>query len=119
MYQRGFLVNARRFSGFLKKGIIDDQCSSHMHTYVYCDAFVNARSKSSRVEERREDGLRLRDCYVTVSARCAPPGNEPTRLELEHCHPYLVAEVGLLGRVEVVITLGRIAHDAWLRAAGW
>ena len=67
----------------------------------------------------RADGLRLRDCYVTAAVRCAPPGNKPSRSELDNCRPYLAAEVRLLERVRVVITLGRIAHESWLQAAGW
>jgi len=65
------------------------------------------------------DGLRLRDCYITAAARCAPPSNRPLRIELERCRPYLAAEIGLLPRVRVVVTLGRIGHEAYLRASGW
>lgn len=67
----------------------------------------------------RDDGLALADCYITAAARCAPPGNKPSRAELERCRPYLADDVRLLTRVRVVVTLGRIAHDAWLKAAGW
>jgi uracil-DNA glycosylase family 4 len=73
---------------------------------------------SRPASERRDDGLRLRDCYVTAAGRCAPPDNRPTRDELARCRPYLVAEHALLERVRVVVTLGRIAHEAWLRASG-
>ena len=67
----------------------------------------------------RDDGLTLSDCYITAAARCAPPGNKPRRVELERCRAYLAADVRLLAQVRVVVTLGRIAHDGWLRAAGW
>lgn len=67
----------------------------------------------------RDDGLALRDCYITAAARCAPPGNQPTPQELQNCRPYLAAELRLLWRVRVVLALGRVGHDAWLRAAGW
>ncbi|HYK81502.1 MAG TPA: uracil-DNA glycosylase [Gemmatimonadales bacterium] len=67
----------------------------------------------------RQDGLTLTDCYIAAAARCAPPANKPTRGELERCRPYLAAELRLLRRVRVVVTLGRIAHENWLRAAGW
>jgi uracil-DNA glycosylase len=67
----------------------------------------------------RDDGLALTDCYISAAARCAPPGNKPSRRELERCRPYLAAEVRLLSRVRVVVTLGRIAHEGWLKAAGW
>jgi uracil-DNA glycosylase family 4 len=67
----------------------------------------------------RDDGLELRDCYVTAAARCAPPDNRPTREELERCRGWLARELMLLDRVRVVIALGRIAREAWLRAAGW
>jgi len=66
-----------------------------------------------------DDGLRLRDCYVTAAARCAPPANRPTPAELARCRPYLATELALLRRVRVVVTLGRIAHEAYLRAGGW
>ena len=65
----------------------------------------------------RDDGLRLIDCYVTAAARCAPPANKPTPRELATCRSWLEAELALLPRVRVVVTLGRIAHDAYLRAA--
>ena len=65
------------------------------------------------------DGLRLTDCFISASARCAPPDNKPLPIELERCRPWLEAELELLTRVRVVITLGRIAHETWLKAAGW
>jgi uracil-DNA glycosylase len=72
-----------------------------------------ANQPSSR---RREDGLRLRDCYITASVRCAPPENKPTPLELSTCRRYLIEELRLLPHVRVVVALGRIAFDAFLKA---
>src|SRR5690348_4232767 len=68
---------------------------------------------------RRGDGLVLRDCWITAAAHCAPPDNRPTREELARCRPYLQAELGLLPNVKVVLALGRIGWEAWLRASGW
>lgn len=67
----------------------------------------------------RDDGLRLHRCWITASARCAPPANRPLPIELAHCRPYLETELRLLSRLRVVLVLGRIAHDAFLRASGW
>ncbi|HKI94232.1 MAG TPA: uracil-DNA glycosylase [Gemmatimonadales bacterium] len=67
----------------------------------------------------RTDDLRLTDCYVTAAARCAPPANKPTTRELETCRAYVTAEIALLTRVRVVVGLGRIGFDAWLKASGW
>jgi uracil-DNA glycosylase len=75
---------------------------------------------SSRpVSIARDDGLRLTDCYVSAAARCAPPANRPTRRELDNCRSFLEDEIRLLRRVRVVVVLGRIAYESWLRAAGW
>jgi len=67
----------------------------------------------------RDDGMTLSDCYITAAARCAPPNNRPTGEELARCRPYLTAEVEQLQSVRVVLTLGRIGWESWLRAAGW
>ncbi|MGH7629877.1 MAG: uracil-DNA glycosylase [Gemmatimonadales bacterium] len=67
----------------------------------------------------RNDGLTLTDCWITAAAHCAPPGNRPERAELDRCRPFLVREIELLGRVRVVVALGRVAWEGWLRAAGW
>ena len=64
----------------------------------------------------RGDGLTLRDCYITAAVRCAPPGNRPSRAEFDRCRPFLLEEIRLLGRIEAVVALGRIALDAYFEA---
>ena len=62
----------------------------------------------------RDDGLILRDVYITAALRCAPPANVPLREELLACRPYLVRELGLLNRLRIVVALGKIAFGAYL-----
>jgi uracil-DNA glycosylase family 4 len=64
----------------------------------------------------RDDGLRLRDCWVTAVVRCAPPDNKPLPAERDNCLPYLIDELALLGRVRVIVCLGAFAWDGALRA---
>ncbi|MFY9556444.1 MAG: uracil-DNA glycosylase [Blastocatellia bacterium] len=66
----------------------------------------------------RNDGLRLRDCYVTAAVRCAPPQNKPLPVEISNCRPYLIRELELLKRVAVVVSLGRLAFDAAISVVG-
>jgi uracil-DNA glycosylase family 4 len=64
----------------------------------------------------RDDGLRLRDVYVTAVNRCPPPGNRPTPAERDNCLPYLVRELALLERARALVALGAFAWDGALRA---
>ncbi|MFN8588719.1 MAG: uracil-DNA glycosylase [Candidatus Eisenbacteria bacterium] len=66
----------------------------------------------------RDDGQRLSGVWIGAAGRCAPPDNKPLPEELEHCREYLVTELRLLKRLRVVLALGRIAHDAFLRGSG-
>ncbi|HWO04942.1 MAG TPA: uracil-DNA glycosylase, partial [Methylomirabilota bacterium] len=61
------------------------------------------------------DGLRLDGAYITATIRCAPPANKPLPVETAHCRPFLLEELGLLSRVQVVVALGKIGWDAYLR----
>lgn len=65
----------------------------------------------------RDDGLELRDAYVTATVRCAPPANKPIPEERDNCLPYLVRELELLERGRVVVALGSFGWDGFLRTA--
>jgi uracil-DNA glycosylase family 4 len=67
----------------------------------------------------RNDGLKLRDCFITAAARCAPPDNKPTQDEMAACQPWLEQELALLKNIRVIVVLGRIAWERWLRTSGW
>lgn len=65
---------------------------------------------------RADDGLRLEDCYITATLRCAPPKNKPSPEEIKNCQPYFLEELGLLRNVKILIPLGQIAFNQTLRA---
>jgi uracil-DNA glycosylase family 4 len=65
---------------------------------------------------RSEDGLRLRDAYITAVVRCAPPANRPAPAERDACLPYLARELELLERCQTIVALGAFAWDGALRA---
>lgn len=64
----------------------------------------------------RNDGLRLIDCRITNAVKCLPPGNKPTPLEIRTCNVYLTAELTEYPRGQVILALGRVAHEAILKA---
>lgn len=88
-----------------------DRSGDWLFASMYRTGFANQPTSV-----RRGDGLRLIDCYVTAPVRCAPPANKPTVEERDTCLRYLVREVELLERVEVVVALGQFAWSAALRA---
>ncbi|HZQ55829.1 MAG TPA: uracil-DNA glycosylase [Bryobacteraceae bacterium] len=61
-----------------------------------------------------EDGLRLSNAYITSPVRCVPPENKPNRDEILNCRPYLVRELDILKKVQVVVALGAIGFDSYL-----
>jgi len=64
--------------------------------------------------ESKNDGLVLKDMYITASGRCAPPDNKPTPVELNTCQPYLEREAQIL-QPKVIVCLGKIAFDRILK----
>jgi uracil-DNA glycosylase len=69
---------------------------------------------SQPVARSRDDGMRLRDLWITSVGRCAPPGNKPTLAELANCATWLDQEIALLTRLRVVVCLGHIAWNGYL-----
>ena len=62
----------------------------------------------------RDDGMILKNLWITSVARCAPPGNKPTPEELRNCAPWVDQEMALLKHLCVVVCLGKIAFDGML-----
>jgi uracil-DNA glycosylase len=65
-----------------------------------------------------DDGLQLIGARITNAVKCLPPGNTPLPEEIRNCNTYLAAELATLPAGAAVLALGRIAHDATLRALG-
>jgi uracil-DNA glycosylase family 4 len=68
--------------------------------------------------ECRDDGMKMLDCYITAACHCAPPGNKPLPTEIANCNVYLCEELEQMKNVRVVITLGKIAFDTYLKTRG-
>ena len=66
----------------------------------------------------KEDGLILKNCRITNAVRCVPPQNKPLGDEIKQCLPFLTSECENLPNATVIISLGRIAHDAVVRSSG-
>ncbi len=69
--------------------------------------------------ERPDDTLRLTGAAIVNSVKCVPPQNKPTPQEIATCtHTYFQPSLAALPNVRVMVALGKIAHDAAVRAAG-
>jgi uracil-DNA glycosylase len=80
-------------------------------------ALYRAGLANQPTSERRGDGLELNGVFITAAARCAPPANRPTPVQLARCRPYLIEELRLL-RPAVLVCLGGIAWNAVLASLG-
>lgn len=84
-----------------------DRSGDFLYAALFRCGFANQPTST-----HRDDGLRLTGAYVTAAVRCAPPQNKPTPTERDNCADYLLAELALLRRARVAITLGGFAHNA-------
>jgi len=87
-----------------------DRSGEFLYRALYRAGLANQPTSVSK-----DDGLVLRDCYIAAAVRCAPPQNKPTRVEFVRCQPYLEREVALLPHLRVVVVLGAVAMQAFLR----
>jgi len=86
-----------------------DASGKFMYPVLYEAGFSNQPNATDR-----NDGLQLKNLYITAAARCAPPGNKPLPKELANCSRYLDREIEGLKKVKVVVALGRVGFEAYL-----
>lgn len=73
-------------------------------------------SKPSSISSN--DGLILKNAYITAAVRCAPPKNKPNREEMNNCFKHLEKEFSILTRVQIIVCLGQIAYETTCRLLG-
>jgi uracil-DNA glycosylase family 4 len=86
-----------------------DASGNFMYPVLYEVGFA-----SQPTAKDRNDGLTLKNLYITAAVRCAPPDNKPTLQELATCAPFLDREIAGLENLKVVVALGKIGFDAYL-----
>jgi uracil-DNA glycosylase family 4 len=67
-------------------------------------------------DARPDDGVTLHNVAITNAVRCVPPQNKPVGAEINTCNAFLRELMAGMGKLKVVLALGRISHDAVLRA---
>jgi uracil-DNA glycosylase family 4 len=88
-----------------------DSSGDTLYPALYRSGFASQAEASDRY-----DGMQLMDSFITALARCVPPGNRPTASELTNCRPFLMHEIHLLNNTKVVLALGGMAFNGYLRA---
>jgi uracil-DNA glycosylase len=83
--------------------------------YFMYPVLYKTRFASQPTATHRGDSLELRDAYITAVVRCAPPENKPTPAELTNCSGFLDRELEELTKVKVVVVLGKVAFDGYLK----
>jgi uracil-DNA glycosylase len=86
-----------------------DASGNFMYPVLYEIGFANQPTAVDR-----NDGMKLKDLYITAAVRCAPPDNKPLPQELAECSHFLDRELAGLEDVKVVVALGKIGFDAYL-----
>ena len=59
-----------------------------------------------------EDGLKLKNAFITTALKCVPPGDKPTKIELNNCFGFFKKEIEHLKNLKIIVALGKIAFDA-------
>jgi len=73
---------------------------------------------SDPVSQHVNDGLELFGVRISNAVKCLPPQNKPETSEIIQCNGFLKHEIGALPKGCNLLALGKIAHDAVVRAYG-
>jgi len=74
----------------------------------------NAKISNQPTSLHKDDGLKLKNAFITTALKCVPPGDKPLKTELDSCFGFFNQEINKLKNLKVIVALGKIAFDACL-----
>ncbi|MDC0215497.1 uracil-DNA glycosylase [Candidatus Pelagibacter sp.] len=83
-----------------------DKSSDFLYKCLY-----SAKISNQPNSDYRNDGLKLKDTYITTAIKCVPPEDKPKKNELNNCYSFFSNEIALLKNCKIIIALGKIAFD--------
>ena len=83
-----------------------DKSGDFLFKCLYETGFAN-----QPISKNLDDGLKIKSTYITNILKCVPPGDKPLNEELENCSIYLNSEIKNLEKLEIILTLGKLAFD--------
>ena len=84
-----------------------DKSSEFLYKCLY-NAKISNQSTSTHIN----DGLRLKEAFITTALKCVPPGDKPLKTELDNCFNFFNEEINKLKNLKAIVALGKIAFDA-------
>ena len=84
-----------------------DKSSDFLYKCLH-KAQISNQSNSDHIN----DGLKLKEAYITAALKCVPPEDKPLKIELDNCSKFFNKELEYLKNLKVIVALGKIAFDA-------
>ncbi len=82
------------------------------------DALYRAGLSSQSEAVSVDDGLKLKEVFITAPVKCAPPANKPIPSEKENCKPFIETELACLKSVKVFFVLGSYGYASVAELVG-
>ena len=83
-----------------------DKSSDFLYKCLY-KANISNQPTSTHIN----DGLKLKNAYITTALKCVPPEDKPSRDELQNCFNFFNKEINNLKNLKIIVALGKIAFD--------
>ncbi len=83
-----------------------DKSSDFLYKCLH-KANISNKNKSNHIN----DGLKLKNAFITAALKCVPPEDKPNKDEITNCSKFFQKEINLLKNLKVVVALGKIAFD--------
>ena len=84
-----------------------DRSSDFLYKCLY-GVKISNQSYSDNIN----DGLELKNAYITTALKCVPPGDKPNKDELSNCFSFFHNEIKNLKNLKTIVALGKIAFDS-------